>query len=46
MKRKDAQDLIKTLTYEEKLALNEMLLNLAQRRPLSPVLPEITAQAV
>ena len=36
----EAQAMIARLTYEEKLALNEMLLDLEQKRPLSPAPPE------
>ena len=41
----EAVALIANLTYEEKLALNEMLSNLEQKRPPSPAPQEITEQA-
>ena len=40
MTREEAARYIEKLSYEERYKLNEMLKALAQKRPLSKVLPE------
>ena len=44
MTREEAARYIEKLSYEERYKLNEMLKALAQKRPLSQVLPESEKQ--